>query len=250
MMLFEDQFIYFPDKEIAQTPAAIGLSFTEQQFRTADGVILHGWYMPHPSAHFTLLHLHGNAGNISHRLSLYRRWHQMGLSVFAFDYRGYGKSRGKPTEGGLYEDARAAWHHLRQGQDLSAERIIISGRSLGATVAVKLAVAFHPSGLVLETPFSNIPDMAAYHYPWLPLRWLAQSSFDTEMGVRDVDVPLLLISAKTDLIAPAFMADRIFSVANEPKRHISLAGGHNDFDHVSEREYLSSWKNWLVGLRR
>jgi len=92
--------------------------------------------------------------------------------------------------------------------------------------------------------------MAAYHYPWLALRWLAHSRFDAEAMISDVDISLLLISAKTDGIAPAFMADRIFAVANEPKRHISLAGGHNDFDYTSERQYLSGWKNWLAALKR
>ena len=248
MALFEDRFIYFPGKEISQTPAAIGLTFSEHQFTSADSLILHGWYMPHPSARFTLLHLHGNAGNISHRLSLYRRWHSLGLSVFAFDYRGYGKSAGEATEAGLYEDAKSARAYVMQNLGVSASRLIISGRSLGAAVAVKLATEQGSAGVVLETPFTNISDMAAYHYPWLPLRWLARSSFDTATMMRDLHAPLLLISAITDRIAPASMADHIFTVASQPKRHIRLAGGHNDFDHLSERQYLNAWKNWLLTL--
>jgi len=250
MAMFEDKFIYFPDKELQQTPALVGLEFEGYQFKTSDGVILHGWYIPHPSAQFIVLHLHGNAGNISHRLSLYRHWHKLGLSIFAFDYRGYGQSKGEPTEEGLYKDARAAWSLLMNTFDIQAEYIIISGRSLGAAVATKLATEQHPAGLVLETPFSNIVDMAAYHYPWFPLRWLAHNKFDTEKMISDVDLPLLLISAKSDAIAPAFMADRIFAAASNPKRHITLDGGHNDFDMVSEQQYLESWQNWLDSLPR
>ena len=155
MMLFEESFIYFPESELQQTPASIGLTFTEYQFKTADDIVLHGWYMPHPTARFTVLHMHGNAGNISHRLSLYQRWHQMKLSVFAFDYRGYGESSGEPDEKGLYEDARAVWRLLNHELFLKPAEIIISGRSLGAAVAAKLASEKKPVGLVLETPFST-----------------------------------------------------------------------------------------------
>jgi len=131
MVMFEDQFIYFPDSQIRQTPAAAGLAFEEHYFKTTDGVRLHGWLMRHPTAKFTVLHLHGNAGNISDRLSLYLRWHRLGLSVFAIDYRGYGNSEGHPSEEGLYDDGQAAWRLLTGGLPeklgVAPARIIISG---------------------------------------------------------------------------------------------------------------------------
>ena len=250
MALFEDQFIYFPDSELQQTPAAVGLAFENHQFSTTDGVRLYGWYIAHPSARFTVLHLHGNAGNISHRLSLYRRWHQLGLAVFAFDYRGYGNSEGKPGEEGLYEDGRAAWRFLIDKLAVKPAYVIISGRSLGAAVAAKLATEKQAAGVVLETPFTSIPDMAAYHYPWLPLRFLARSHFDTQAMVGDIDAPLLLISATNDAIAPPAMAGRIFAAASEPKHHVTLSGAHNSFDRLSERQYLNSWQSWLATLGR
>ena len=248
MIMLEDRFIYFPELQVQQTPAAVGLLFEEHRFQTSDGIILHGWFMKHPSARFTVLHFHGNAGNISHRLSLYRRWHQQGLSVFACDYRGYGNSDGKPGEAGLYEDGRAAWQFLIDKSGVDPASIIISGRSLGAAVATKLATEVQPAGVVLETPFTNIPDMAAFHYPWLPLRWLVRNRFDTEIMVSGVHAPLLLISAKNDSIAPEFMAERIIDTASKPKRHVSLSGGHNSFDAVSEQQYIESWIDWVDSL--
>jgi len=248
MVGFEDQFIYFPDQVVQQRPSDIGLQFEETHFQAADGERLHGWFMPRQAARFTVLHFHGNAGNISHRLSLYHRWHMMGLSVFAFDYRGYGKSTGKPDEAGLYDDARAAWLQLTEKRGISPKAIIIAGRSLGAAVAAKLAGEVEAAGLALETPFTSIPDMAAHHYPMLPLRWLAQSQYDIETMVKSLHMPMLLISAGNDEIVAAGMAERIFAAASEPKTQQVLAGGHNDFDMRSDRAYSKAWLNWLKQL--
>jgi len=248
MVAFEDQYIYFPTRDVARTPAAAGLAFEEHDFLTADGVKLHGWYMPGRKDGRTVLHLHGNAGNISHRLHLYRRWHDMGLGVFAFDYRGFGQSEGEPSEEGLYEDGRAALALLLAELNIPAPRIILAGRSIGCAVAAGLAANAGVAGLALETPFTSIPDMAKEHYPWLPLGLLVRSRFDTLRAVGDVHMPLLLVHANDDDIAPAWMAARIFDAAAGPKTAIGLDGGHNDFDIVSERAYASAWKKWLNSL--
>jgi len=248
MVAFEDQFIYFPDRSLQQKPSDIGLRFEEVRFQTTDGEQLSGWYMHHHSARFTVLHFHGNAGNISHRLHLYRRWHMMGLSVFAFDYRGYGSSSGKPDEDGLYNDARAAWTQLTAKRGVPPETVIIAGRSLGAAVAATLAAEVEAAGLVLETPFTSIADMAAHHYPLLPLRWLVRSRYDVEGMIESLSVPLLLISAGNDEIVPSGMAEHIFAAAGEPKMHRVLAGGHNDFDIRSDKAYDETWLNWLEQL--
>ena len=248
MALFEDQFIYFPAGELTATPADYGMQFEECSVTTDDAVKLHGWYMPLPSSRFTVLHFHGNAGNISHRLSLYRQWQAMGLSVYAIEYRGYGQSEGEPGEAGIYNDARAAWRDLTKRLSLKPEQVIIAGRSLGAAVAAKLASEVKAAGVVLETPFTSIPDMAAYHYPMLPLRWLVRSQYDVETMVKSLHMPLLLISAGNDEIVAAGMAERIFAAANEPKIQQLLTGGHNDFDMRSDRAYSKVWLNWLKQL--
>jgi fermentation-respiration switch protein FrsA (DUF1100 family) len=248
MVTFEDHYIFAPSRELVYSPNAVGLDFSVQTFPSEGGVRLYGWYMPNPDARFILLALHGNGGNISQRLDQYRHWHDMGLAVFAFDYRGYGRSDGKPDEAGLYADARAAWQLLTGTFGIPPDKIIITGRSLGGAVAAHLAAEVQPAGLALEVPFTSIPDMSAERYPWLPLRWLVRSHFDTEASLKKVQAPLLLISAKADEIVPAWMPERLFDAHPEPKLRGSLAGHHNDFDRVSLHPYLKLWHIWLDSL--
>jgi hypothetical protein len=249
MLMFEDQYIYYPTREIYNTPKTVGLKFQDIHLTTDDGIALHGWLIPHPNARFTLLHFHGNAGNISHRLHLYEQWYRMGLSVFAIDYRGYGKSEGTPSEAGFYSDARAAWKELVKRQKIPASQIIIAGRSLGCAVAAKLATETKPAALVLETPFTSIPDMAAEHYPWIvPIQFLAQTQFNTLDLIGQVYAPTMVISAGNDEIVPAAMSEKIYAGANEPKQFITLSGNHNDFDISSSSTYARAWNRWLNQL--
>ncbi len=249
MVSFENGYLYFPTRELTQTPHNAGLVFRNVRFKSEDGVALHGWYMPHAHARFTLLHLHGNGGNMSNRIRQYRRWHAMGLAVFAFDYRGYGKSAGAPNEAGLDADAKAAWLLLVNHYGLAAGNIIIAGRSLGCAVAAKLAAEVNPVGLALEAPFTSIPDMSEAYYPWLPLRWFVKTQLDTEAAVHESKIPLLLISAESDEIIPDGMADRVFAAHPGPKLRGILPGGHNDFDNISERPYFRLWQRWLNTLK-
>jgi len=249
MVGFENDYLYFPNRDLTQTPDDAGLAFRNISFKSEDGVTLHGWYMPHPHARFTLLHLHGNGGNMSDRIHQYRLWHAMGLAVFAFDYRGYGNSEGTPDEAGLYADAKAAWSLLIKDRGLAPGDIIIAGRSMGCAVAAKLAAVANPAGLALEAPFTNIPDMSEAYYPWLPLRWFVKSRFDTEAAVRQSEAPLLLISAESDEIIPDGMAVRVFAAHKGPKMRGVLPGGHNDFDVVSKRPYFRLWQRWLNTLK-
>lgn len=244
----EADYIYFPDREMAQSPRTAGLPFSVHRFRTPDGIELYGWYMPQHQARFVLLSLHGNAGNISTNLEQYRRWHDMGLSVFAFDYRGFGDSGGQPTEDGLHTDAQTAWDLLTDKFGIPPERIIIAGRSLGAPVAAHLAAGVNPAGIALELPFTSIPDMSAEQYPWLPLRWFIRNRFDTQAALLRVKAPLLLISAKQDELIPQWMPEHLFDAYHGPRLRGVLDGGHNDFDSVSEGAYKRLWEIWLGSL--
>lgn len=248
MLLFEKKYIYFPDSDIAATPAATGLPYREVRITAGDGVALHGWFIPASGARKTLLHFHGNAGNISHRLHLYRQWHQLGLNILAIDYRGYGRSGGSISEAGIYHDAEAAWQYLTSELNIPPENTIIAGRSLGAAVAAKLAIGKKAAGLVLETPFTSIREMAAEHYPWLPVRALIHTRLDTLAYVQKAGLPLLVIAATDDEIVPIAMPQRIYAEARTPKRLVQLPGGHNDFDILSETAYIEAWKNWLESL--
>jgi len=155
-----------------------------------------------------------------------------------------------PDEAGLNEDARAAWTLLTETLHIPAEHIIVAGRSLGASVAAQLASEVSPAGLALEAAFTNIPDMSADQYPWLPLRWFVRSQFDTEQALGVLKAPLLLISAREDEIVPGWMAERLFEAAPGEKLRGRLPGGHNDFDSVSPRSYLKLWEIWLDSLTK
>ncbi len=247
--MFEESYIFYPTTTIDHTPATYGLKFQDVYLTAEDGVSLHGWLIPRSDSKFTLLHFHGNAGNISHRLHLYEQWHRMGLSVFAIDYRGYGNSEGRPSEAGFYSDARAAWAELVETQNRPASRIIIAGRSLGSAVATRLATEKKAAALVLETPFTNISDMAAEHYPWIvPIRFLAQTEFDTLNLISQVHLPVMIISAGNDELVPSAMSESIYAAANEPKQYVALPGNHNDFDIGSSSAYASTWNRWLNQL--
>jgi fermentation-respiration switch protein FrsA (DUF1100 family) len=172
----------------------------------------------------------------------------MGLAVYAIDYRGYGRSQGKPSEQGLYRDARAAWADLTGALAVPPDHIVIAGRSLGSGPAVQLATEVSPAALVLESPMTNIPDMARVVYPFLPVSLLVRSRFDNLRKIKDVACPVLVIHAEQDEIIPPSMGRRVFDAAREPKHWASVPGGHNDFDDVSTVAYVAAWRAFMDSL--
>jgi fermentation-respiration switch protein FrsA (DUF1100 family) len=248
MALKESSFLYFPSRDVIATPAQSGVAYQDRWVTTEDGVRIHAWYLPNAAASRTVLDFHGNGGNLSDRVTLYARWHRMGLAVYAVDYRGYGHSEGTPSEQGLYRDARAAWADLTGALAVPPERIAIAGRSLGSGPAVQLATEVRPAALVLESPMTNIPDMARVVYPFLPVSMLVRSRFDNLRKIPDVTCPVLVIHAEQDEIIPPSMGRRVFEAAREPKHWAPVPGGHNDFDDVSTDAYLAAWRSFLDSL--
>ncbi|MCP4041937.1 MAG: alpha/beta hydrolase, partial [Gammaproteobacteria bacterium] len=161
LYLKQESFVFIPTRTLVYTPKDAGLSYEEVQFRSSSGTPLHGWFVPAPNAGFTLLFLHGNAGNISNRLDSLRIFHQLGLNCLIFDYSGYGQSGGKASEKGSYRDAEAAWRYLVEKRGIPPHRIIFFGRSLGSAVASWLATQHPPHALILESPFTSVPDLGA-----------------------------------------------------------------------------------------
>ena len=238
--LMQPRLIYYPDmpgRDIEVTPGTIGLDYEDITLGTADGERLHGWFVPHPSARATLLFAHGNAGNISHRLESIRLFHDLGLAVLIFDYRGYGLSSGTTTEQGTYRDADAVWHYLVDERGIPPGAVVLFGRSLGAAVIADLAARTHPGAVILESAFTSVPDMAARLYPWLPVRWLASYRYDNAGKIREITAPVQLIHSRDDEIIPFSQGERLYAAANEPKRFLELHGGHNDGFHVSRGIY-------------
>lgn len=241
MLLFEDKFIYFPYKypEGNWNPQSYGLHAEDCYFVTADGLRLHGWFFPVNDAKATLLWAHGNAGNITHRLDNIRRLLPLGINVFIFDYRGYGKSEGKPSEEGLYEDALSAYDYLAQERKIDPTTIIVFGRSLGAIVAVDLAVKRPCRGLILETPFTSAKDMVKELFPILPLQFLIRSKFDAGSQIANIHVPILFTHGSADRTVPIRLARRLYDAANPPKWFYEIAGAdHNNTYLVGGEEYF------------
>jgi fermentation-respiration switch protein FrsA (DUF1100 family) len=250
VVALEARFIYYPIRALAGTPADLGLPYQEATFHAADGVRLHGWFVPGRGP-LTWVWCHGNAGNISHRLeniALLRE--RLGVHVFIFDYRGYGQSAGEPSEQGLYRDAEAALAHVRTLPEVDPERMVLFGRSLGAGVAVELATRQPVRGLILESPFASVGAMARVAFPFLPLGPLLRTRYDTLAKVGQVDVPLLVLHSLTDEVVPYAQGQAVFAAAPEPKWFHAIGGGagHNDTYLRGGEPYWQALAEFLARL--
>lgn len=230
-LVYADQsrLIYFPEieQEISNKPDAIGLNYTSVNMATADGERLHGWWVSVPDAKGTVLFFHGNAGNISHRINYLTMFKRLGYNTLLFDYRGYGQSSGVPSESGTYLDAQAGWRYLTEIQNISPERIILFGESLGGAVAAWLAAREKPGLLVLASTFTSVPNLAAQIYPFLPVRWITRFHYNTLESLQTVTCPVFIAHSPEDEIIPFEHGQQLFQAAAAPKQFLTLEGGHN-----------------------
>lgn len=230
VFLLQGQLLYFPGmgREVLRTPRDLGLDHETVWLTTEDGVRIEAWYLPTPAARGVALLAHGNAGNISHRLDYAPLFHRLGYSLLLFEYRGYGRSEGQPSEEGSYADARAAWRHLVAQRGVPPGRIVLVGESLGGAVVAQLAADQRPGALVLASSFVSVPELAANLYPWLPARWLARYRYDTREALGRVACPVFIAHSRDDEIVPFAHGERLFAAAREPKAFLEMAGGHNE----------------------
>ncbi len=227
--------MYVPSGDVG-TPDDAGLSTAESvRLRTDDGLDLGAWFASAAStpARGTVIVFNGNAGNRSYRGTLGARFVQAGFSVLLFDYRGYGDNPGSPSEEGLAADARAARQYLATRPDVDQARVIYFGESLGAGVAVGLALERPPAALILRSPFSSVVDVGRFHYPWLPVSWILKDRFPSIERVPRITSPVLLIAGDRDRIVPVSQTRALFDAAREPKDLLVLPGAdHNDEELV------------------
>lgn len=228
---FEHRQIYFPTRTLEATGHELGRPFEEVYVTASDGVRLHCWYFPSDAgsrrAGWALLVCHGNGGNISHRLALAEALLRTGVSVLLFDYRGYGRSEGRPNEAGTYRDARAAYEWLRTRGHEPA-RIVAAGESLGGAVAAHLATEVPLAGLILMGAFTSIPDVGSELYPWLPVRWLARTRYATRDYLHQTRLPVLILHSRTDELVGFHHAESNFAAVPGPKWLRELRGDHNE----------------------
>ncbi len=250
MIVLERSMIFYPmpypQGDWENLPAGV----EDVEFAAGDGTQLHGWYAPHDDPLAVVLYAHGNAGNLTHRRDVLQTLHRdLDCTVLLFDYRGYGKSGGKPDEAGVLLDGRAARDHLAELAGVDADAVVLMGRSLGTAVAVDLAAGEGARAVVLHSGFPSLPDVAACHFPWLPVRWLMRTRFHSLARIQDYHGPLLQAHGESDEIIPAELGRQLFAAAPmEHKRWVSLGPrGHNDpvpqefYDVL--REFLTDLSN-------
>ncbi|MES9829389.1 MAG: alpha/beta hydrolase [Candidatus Thiodiazotropha sp.] len=248
LYLNQTNLIHLPDlpsRRVATTPHQVGLDFESVDLMTVDNVKLHGWFIPHERPRATLLFFHGNAGNISHRMESLALFNALGLAILIIDYRGYGNSEGRPSEKGLYRDAEAAWRYLTEKRALPEKKILLFGRSLGGAVAAYLATHHDPMGVVLESTFTSVPDMAAELYPWLPARWLARYHYNTLERMAAIDSPVMIIHSRHDEIIPFEHGRLLFERAHQPRRFLELSGDHNYGFMQNLDRYRDHWDDFI-----
>ncbi|MGB2985762.1 MAG: alpha/beta hydrolase [Phycisphaerae bacterium] len=235
--LLQSRLIYFPTRDYPVTPADIGLEFEDLTLETSDGVAIAAWYVPRLDPKGSVIFCHGNAGNISDRLHSIKLLHGLGLNVLIFDYRGYGRSKGRPTEAGTYEDAVATWQYLVETRGESPDRVVLFGRSLGGAVAIELARRHTPAALIVESTFTSLVDVGRLHYPLLPVRLLLTYRYDSLDKVSQIKCPKLFIHGRDDELIPIDNGRRLFAAAAEPKQFLETPGGHNEAGFTYSMEF-------------
>ncbi len=228
----ESTVIFFPNKDILSNPHQFNMPYDDVHFRTSDGLELNGWLIRNPQAKSTMILAHGNAGNIGDRLPKIKFFYDLGLSVFIFDYRGYGQSQGRPSEQGIYQDTQAAYDYLMSREDVSHNPVFIYGASLGGVVAIDLALHRPIKALIVDSTMTSAPDMAKRLYPFLPTAFMS-IRFDSIHKIPQVRVPKLLMHSSDDEVIPFAMGRALFKAASEPKIFIQTHGSHNDVPQIA-----------------
>lgn len=256
MAWFEESLIFFPeqwpsgqwDSTIAaqDTDAAI----SDCDFTAADGTRLHGWYCTpggtEAATRPVLLWFHGNAGHLAHRVDVLLLLSRLPADVLIIDYRGYGRSDGRPTEKGLYQDGRAAWRYLTEHRGIDRSRIVVYGVSLGGAVAVDLAHHVAPAGLIVQSSFTSVPGMARRHYPFIPA-WMIRTRLDSLAKIGEVACPVMVAHSPADDVVPFEHGQQLFAAARGDKRFVEIVGAtHNETWLVGGDRYFDAVRDFVV----
>ena len=243
--LLERFFVYYPTGPLEETPEGWPVAYKEVHFETEDGIRLHGWFFPLDGEGPVILFCHGNAGNISHRLENVRLLLERKLRVFIFDYRGYGKSGGSPSEKGLYRDGLAAYDYLATRERIAPDKIVAFGRSLGASVAIEIALHRAVGSVILESGFTSTRDMAKTMFLFCLFSPLLPAHFNNLEKIPKVAAPTLIIHGEFDEIVPFSMGKKLFKAAREPKSFYPLPGaGHNDTYLAGGEAYFKTFASF------
>lgn len=246
---FEHKQVYIPSVRFDRTGEWLGRPWEDVYFQAADGTVLNGWYFPCDKKsrcpNVAILLCHGNAGNISHRFENYSVLLEVGLNVFAFDYRGYGRSEGVPSEEGTYHDVEAAYNWLVE-KGFEKTQIVGLGKSLGGGIVSELAARVSLGGIIVQNSFTSIPDLGAELFPWLPVKWLSTIRYDTLAKLPEIHVPVMIMHSRGDTLIGFKHAEKNYAAANNPKRLWELSGDHNDTLASNAESYRNGITEFLV----
>lgn len=245
VFVFQTKLIYFPARAIEATPETVRLPFDEVTLTTKDGIKINAWFVPNRDAKGTILFFHGNGGNNGDRVDILRVLHSFQFNIMIVDYRGYGKSEGNPSEQGTYLDALAAWEYLTRTRGIPDNSIVVMGESLGGAVAIDLASRYAPGALVVQSTFTCLADVAAMHYPLLPVRWLIRHYYDSLDKIERISCPKLFIHSEEDTLIPIANAKALFDRAKDPKQFMSTPGDHNEGGVMYAPEYTEQLRQFL-----
>jgi len=240
--------IYVPSPEPVPPAATVLRRAQDVSLRTGDGLRLGAWFLPAPGAGRApaVVVCNGNGGDRLLRTPLAVALNGLGMAVLLFDYRGYGANPGRPTEEGLAADVRAArsWLDGRAGDGLKLD--VYFGESLGAAVAVRMALERPPAALVLRSPFTSLADVGRALYPWLPVKYFLLDRYPSIDRVGKLAAPLLVIAAERDTIVPAGLSRRLYDAAPEPKQYMQIPGvDHNDVRLLDGPEMIGEVERFL-----
>lgn len=249
LVIFEDSFIYFPAKypEGNWDPASIRAGSEDVWIPIAEGIRIHGWWVPGKvPARGTFLFSHGNAGNLTHRDEHLQELSKHGFNVLIYDYEGYGRSDGAPNEKTCTRDGIAAFDYLTSVRKIPAREIFIFGESIGGGISVEVALQRpEAAGLILQSAFTSLPEVAQVHYPFLPARWIARTKFNNFAKIGSVKMPVRIEHGTVDEIVPFSHGERLFAAAPEPKQFVPVEGaGHNDLIWVAGRSHFQGLREW------
>ena len=244
--------IFFPTREFETKPQDFGMTAEDVWCKTADGIKLHGWYFDaKKEGGLNLLFFHGNAGNISIRLSQAKEWTERGISVLLLDYRGFGKSEGAIKHGDdLIKDAQAALEWLKKNKRVDISQMILFGESIGAVPAIELASRYKFKAIIIEAPFTSIKELAKKHYGMAPDFMLKDFLMDNESKIGKLQTPVFILHGTEDEVVPFEMGTRLFEKAPEPKQFLAITGAHhNDITMVGGEEFYEKPSQFILGQK-
>ena len=238
---FRHSRVFLPDRypDGVWQPRSFGLPAEDLWFEVEDGIRLHSWWVPHKRARGTILYCHGNTGSIASRIGVFKYLRNLRVNLLAFDYRGYGRSAGSPSEKGLYADVRAAFDLLVDELGQSPAKILVFGHSLGGAVAIDCALDRPMAGLIVQSSFTHIRDAARNMFPTLPMHLAATRQFRSIDKVGQLTMPKLFIHGQADETVPSGLGEALFEAASDPKQlYLVRAAGHNDIHRHGGVAYL------------